>query len=84
MMILESLNISKCDFSYDGRIAGHYYGTIKFSGTGGKVEIALKPEHVQPILEIVAAGLVAAAKEVAAVTCAQIIQGSVPASEGSV
>lgn len=59
-MKLESLNIS-CHAWDDNKL----YGNIKFSGSSGDIQLILKQEQCQEILQIVAKELVASAKEVA-------------------
>lgn len=68
-MILESLTIERATYDHtynDQNIKkGDYKGTIKFISDNGHILLSLKPEHVAPILAIVAEGLIDVSKVVA-------------------
>ena len=51
-------------------------GEITYDSPAGKVNIVLKPEHLEGILAIVADGLVAASKEIATELTANIIENA--------
>ena len=64
-MILQSLSIARCEYDYGGYKRGDLKGTIILLNNEAKVELNLKPEQLQPILEVVADALVAQTKAVA-------------------
>ena len=64
-MILERLSIARCEWEYEGRVKGRYYGDAVFDSPLGKVQINLQPEAATAILGICAGQVIAASKEVA-------------------
>jgi hypothetical protein len=68
-MILESLTIERAtyDHTYDGRNIkkGDYKGTIKFISDNGHIQLSLRPDHVAPIMAIVADSLIDVSRVVA-------------------
>lgn len=70
-MKLKTLHIYE---SYDD--AQPLKGSIEFASPLGEIKINIKPEHMQPILEIVADALVASTKEAAGLLTSQIISSA--------
>jgi hypothetical protein len=68
-MKLESLHIYATGYGESDRLTG----SIKFSNINGNVELTLRQEHMQQVLEAVGQGLVESAKEVARDLTADIV-----------
>jgi hypothetical protein len=75
-MQLEELLIRRnsYDFVSSGIAPKSVGGKIKFSGTGGTVEVVLQPHHVDAILKVVAESMVTHTKALTTELTTQIIE----------
>jgi hypothetical protein len=78
-MRLEQLHVSRDAY---GETKGQLRGRVEFTGSYGKVELALDEELSLRIVRICADAIVAASREVAEKMTAEVIEGSVPQLTG--